>query len=476
MRLYLINPSNPLVAITNVGASRLNRFRVWKPLNLLVIAGLTPADWEITLMDENLGIPDYAAMPRPDLVGITAFTSQASRAYDVAGSFRALGVPVVMGGIHATMCREEAALHVDAIVTGEAEAVWADLLEDVKLGRLRSLYEGGHADMSEELPARHDLLYGPYAAGAIQTSRGCPLQCSFCSVTSFNGARFRQRPIDHVVEELATIREKMVLFVDDNLIGTSRAHVARAKELFRAIIRAKLDKEWIAQATVNVAEDEELLSLAAEAGCRGMFIGFESPTLAGMEQIGKKSNLCKDKDLRASVRSIQRHGILVAGSFIIGLDGDAPGIGRLIAKTAAGYGVDFLNVLFLTPLPGTLLWNRMASRRAIVLDTFPADWSYYTLTYPVARYENLTLAEAAREMLECEKTFYSLPRILARLAGSIWRRQSSLVSLAGNLSYRGNIPLDREDLARFMSLHGTRYGDATEVGRGDLVECPTPSL
>jgi hypothetical protein len=124
MKLFLINPSNPLVSILKVGESRWNRYRVWKPLSLMVLAGLTSAEWEITIVDENMDAPDYADMPRPDLVGITAFTSQANRAYEVAAHFRRQGVHVVMGGIHATMCLDEVAEHVDSVVTGEAEGVW----------------------------------------------------------------------------------------------------------------------------------------------------------------------------------------------------------------------------------------------------------------------------------------------------------------------------------------------------------------
>jgi radical SAM superfamily enzyme YgiQ (UPF0313 family) len=201
MRLYLINPSNPLVSIVNVKESRWNRYRVWKPLSLMVLAGLTPSDWEIQIIDENLGAPDYAGLPRPDLVGITAFTSQANRAYEVAAHFGRLGVPVVMGGIHATMCREEAMERVDAVVTGEAEDIWPEVLEDAQNGRLQHRYDGGLADIKDVPVARHDLLNGGYACGAIQTTRGCPLNCSFCSVTAFNGAHYRQRPIADVVQE-----------------------------------------------------------------------------------------------------------------------------------------------------------------------------------------------------------------------------------------------------------------------------------
>ena len=160
MRLYLINPSNPLVSIVNVHGSRWNRYRVWKPLSLMVLAGLTPPAWEITIVDENLGAPDYSAMPRPDLVGITAFTSQANRAYEVADDFRHQGVPVVMGGIHASMCLDEVMERVDSVVTGEAESVWAEVLEDVRHGHLKRRYDGGFADVSDLAPARHDLLPG----------------------------------------------------------------------------------------------------------------------------------------------------------------------------------------------------------------------------------------------------------------------------------------------------------------------------
>jgi radical SAM superfamily enzyme YgiQ (UPF0313 family) len=452
MRLYLINPSNPLVSIVRVKESRWNRYRVWKPLGLMVIAGLTGPEWEIRILDENLGVPDYAAMPRPDLVGITAFTSQANRAYELASYFRNLGVPVVMGGIHSTMCLDEAIEHVDSVVTGEAEGVWPQVLEDARCHSLKSRYDGGLAEMKDVPLARHDLLSGGYAFGAIQTTRGCPLNCSFCSVTAFNGAKYRQRPIADVVREFQTIREKRVLVVDDNLIGTSPGHIARAKEMFRAMAQAKLRKEWVAQATINFADDEELLALAVKAGCRGVFIGFESPTPEGLAEVGKKFNLMKGRDFRASVRRIQRHNILVVGSFIIGLDVDEPGIGKRIAEAASEYGVDNLNVLFLTPLPGTRLWDQMKSQGRVALDTFPKDWKYYTLTFPVARYKHLSLDGIIEEMVCCDRAFYSMSRIARRVWSNLWQYRKPLIALVGNLSYRSNLRLNCKayaDLKRY---------------------------
>jgi radical SAM superfamily enzyme YgiQ (UPF0313 family) len=288
------------------------------------------------------------------------------------------------------------------------------------------------------------------------------LNCSFCSVTAFNGARYRQRPIPDVVREFQLIHEKHVLVVDDNLIGTRPEHIARAKDLFRAMARADLRKEWISQATINFADDEELLALAAKAGCRGVFIGFESPTPEGLRQLGKKFNLLKGRDFRASVRRIQRHNILVVGSFIIGLDVDEPGIGQRIAEVASQYGVDNLNVLFLTPLPGTRLWDQMKSEDRIALDTFPEDWKYYTLTFPVARYEHLSLDGIIEEMISCDRKFYSMSRILRRVWSNVWQHRGPLITLVGNLSYRSNLWLSCNAYADFKRYSGNRHNSVRE--------------
>jgi radical SAM superfamily enzyme YgiQ (UPF0313 family) len=458
MHLTLINPSNPLVSMLRVKENRWNRYRVWKPLGLMALAGLTPPEWEISIVDENLGAPDYATTPRPDLVGITAFASQANRAYEVAAHFRHLGVPVAMGGIHATTCTDEVMERVDAVVTGEAEAVWPQLLEDAGRGNLKRRYDGGRAELDGVPPARHDLPPTGYYFGAIQTSRGCPLSCSFCSVTAVNGARYRQRPIADVVQEFRLIRERSVLVVDDNLIGTRPEHVARAKDLFRAMAEANLRKEWIAQVTINFADDEELMTLAVGAGCRGVFIGFESPTPEGLRELGKKFNLQGGRDFRASVRRIQKHKILVVGSFVIGLDVDGPGIGRRVAETARRYGVNNVNALFLTPLPGTRLWDQMEAEHRILLGEFPDDWVHYTLGFPVARYKHLSVDDIIDEVDTCNREFYSAPRIARRVGRDLWDRRQPLRSLVSNLASRSNARLSRSAHADFKRDQSKRFG------------------
>ena len=388
-------------AVVRVKENRWNRFRVWKPLSLMALAGLTPPEWEISIVDENLGAPDYAAMPRPDLVGITAFTSQANRAYEVAACFRRRGVPVVMGGIHATTCATKSCERVDAVVTGEAEAVWRQVLDDVRHGDLRRRYDGGRAELSEVPPARHDLLPTGYFFGAIQTTRGCPLNCSFCSVTAINGARYRQRPIADVVQEFRLIRELAVLVVDDNLIGTRPEHIARAKDLFRAMIGAHLRKHGSPRSRSTSPMTRNSCRWPPEPAAEVSSSASSPPHRTGFRNSARSSTFGEGATFRASVRRIQRHKILVVGSFVIGLDIDGPGIGRRVAETASRYGVNMLNVLFLTPLPGTRLWDQMNAEDRIILNEFPKDWAHYTLGFPVARYKHLSLDGSIDEVDTC---------------------------------------------------------------------------
>ena len=450
MHIYLINPCNPLVSTVKARENRWNKYVVWKPLGLLVLAGLTPSEWEITIIDENIAVPDYATLPQPDLVGITAFTSQANRAYEIAAGYRSRKVPVVMGGIHATMCPQEAMDRVDAVVKGEAESTWTNVLSDFQNGSLKKMYEGVRLDLAEVPSARHDLLSKGYNFGSIQTSRGCPLSCSFCSVTTFNGGRFRRRPIENVIREFRMVKEKNVLIVDDNLIGTRKEHIDYTKNLMREIISAKLNKRWIAQVTINMADDEELLRLAKKAGCTGVFIGFEAVSAEGLAEVSKKFVLRNDRDIKDSVQRIQKHGIIVLGSFILGLDIDGKGSGKQIAKTAHAYGLDVLNVMVLTPLPGTKLWKTMEAEDRIIANTFPHDWKYFTLTFPVALFKKLTWKEITAERDCSYRDFYSYPNILRRVIKTILNLGSPVLVLVSNLVFRNNtLHLDKKSYDGF---------------------------
>ena len=328
------------------------------------MAGLVPEWWEVRILDENLRVFDYRNMSPPTLVGITAFTCQASRAYEVASIFRGMRIPVIMGGIHASMCKEEAKGFVDSVVVGEAETVLAKVLEDALAKRLRDSYIGSLAKLEGNASSRHDLLHGKYFLGVLQTSRGCPFQCRFCSVTAFNGARYRRRPIPGVLDELEQIANRFVLFADDNLIGVTTEHLQYAKQLFRGMIQRRIRKRWVAQATINVAQDRSLLRLAKRSGCVGLYIGLESPDSGSLQEAWKLHNLRQVLDHYAeAVRRIHGAGIGVAGSFIVGFDGDKPGIGDRIVHTVNEARIDAAPVTTLTPLPvpgSTRSWRSRA--------------------------------------------------------------------------------------------------------------------
>lgn len=253
------------------------------------------------------------------------------------------------------------------------------------------------------------------------------------------------------------IPEKYVLIVDDNLIGIHKEQIARAKDLFRAMIQANLRKKWMAQMTINMADDDELLRLAAKAGCFGVYIGFESYTEKGLVEVRKKFNIQNNRDFKASVRRIQRHGIVVCGSFIMGLDVDERGIGQKIADTATHYGFYILNTLFLTPLPGTQLWEKMEAEGRIVVNAFPEDWKYYTLGFPVMNYKHLSWDEIRSEMNSCYRIYYTNMHILRRIFTSFWCTRkiiSMKVVLVTNISYKLKLRSELRSIPGIEPTHG----------------------
>ncbi len=257
MKLVLVNPRNRVSLYGDY---------LWQPLALAYVAAATPGHWEVELIDEQCeGALDYGAV-EADLVGLTAFTAQAPRAYRIAEQFRSRGIPVVMGGIHASLVSQEAARYADSLFIGECEAAWPRVLADVERGRLEPRYEGGANGGTLFTPDRTIFDKYRYEYVAAQTSRGCPMDCSFCSVTAFNGRLFRMRDVDEVVAEIASIRERDIIFVDDDLNGFSRRARQRCLDLFREMAAARVDKSWITQVTINFGDDDELPRLARAGG------------------------------------------------------------------------------------------------------------------------------------------------------------------------------------------------------------------
>ena len=241
---------------------RKRRKTIIPPLGLAMVAALTPPEVEVSLTDENVTVIDF--QKETDLVGITALTVTALRAYEIADKFRAKGAKVVLGGIHPSALPEEASQHADAVVIGEAEGIWPNLIEDFKANKLQRVYKQVKRPSLLNLPIpRRDLFAegAYYITNTLSTTRGCPYACSFCSVTSFFGHTYRCRPVEEVLKEIETLNQrKLIGFVDDNVVGNPKF----AKELFRALIPYKV--KWGAQASVTIARDDELLKLAAASG------------------------------------------------------------------------------------------------------------------------------------------------------------------------------------------------------------------
>lgn len=331
-KLVLVKPVNPhfrrLIRKTNGGIP---------PVALGILAALTPKDWQVTIIDENFTPFQYT---HADLVGVTAFTSTAPRAYEIAKQYREKGVTTVMGGVHAAMRPEEAQQRVDSLVIGEAEAVWPKLLADFEAGNLEKTYRGGFPEMTNMPIPRYDL-FPRGCIGAVQTSRGCPMNCKYCSVTAFNGNRYRHRPVEEVLDELEAIPKRVVFFLDDNIVGHGKENRDRAIRLFEGMIKRRLNKIWAGQASMNLSDDETVLEYAAKSGCVLVMMGVESEDPDALREIKKPTNI---KALKTSYQEVFRrihdHGIAIHGFFMYGMDVDTPESLRKRTEFIRTCGVD----------------------------------------------------------------------------------------------------------------------------------------
>ncbi|HEX6961877.1 MAG TPA: radical SAM protein [Lacipirellula sp.] len=431
-KLLLVNPVNS----AKVGFS-INLSSRFPPLGLGIVAALTPPDWEVELIDENF---DRFRYREADLVAITAFTSAANRAYEIASIYRREGVPVVMGGIHASMRPEEAAHYVDAVVTGEVESVWSRILADAVSGALQPMYYGQLLNVADCRRPRREIYSAGYQFATIQTSRGCPLDCDFCSVTAFNGRRYRRRPPDQVLDELETIEAGLLFFVDDNIIGYGAPSRDLALQIFRGIVERGINKHWFCQASVNIADDPEVLEWASRAGCRMIFLGIEAEDDAALAAVNKRLNRKRGADAYELIfRRIHQAGIAVLGAFIFGMDGDTPDKLFRRADYIIQSGVDVMQCTAMTPLPGTRLFANLRRQRRLLFENFPRDWDRYSLTEVVHQPLDLSADELSEVLRTCMKRIYAMPVLKAKANQTLretGRWDATEFAWQSNLNYR----------------------------------------
>ena len=389
-------------------------------LGLLRVAALTPPGWDVTIVDEK--VEELDLTQSPDLVGITAMTITSQRAYEIADHFRRRGIKVVIGGMHASCLPDEALAHCDSVVVGEAEQLWPAVLADFEGGELKRVYQhqSGLPSLDDLPPADWELYrkkrYLP--VHFIETTRGCPLDCEFCAVTNAFGGRYRNRPLDDVLAELHRLRpfdglltlKNCVFFVDDNIIS-NRAY---ARELLTRLGDFKI--QWFSQASMNIANDPEILALCQRSGCLGLFIGFESLSEETLRSIGHKPN--QPGHYLEAVRKIHDHGIGVDASFVFGFDTDHDGVFDSTIDFVLRAKIEVAYFSILTPYPGTRLFERLQSEGRLLT----TDWTLYDTSHVVYRPKTFTPDQLLDGYYRALKEAYAINSIFKRLWGTTARK------------------------------------------------------
>lgn len=432
-RLLLINPSNTQKGLGNIRAT------AWPPLNLPYLAAVTPHHYQIEVLDENVEPFQYR---EADIVGITAYTASVYRAYQIAQTYRKKGITTVMGGIHVSMMPQEALQFCDVVVIGEAESIWPKVLEDFESNKLQKEYQGSWVSLDSLPIPRRDILQNRYYLwGSIQTSRGCPMNCSFCSVTVFNGRRFRRRPLDSVIEELEQIPQKNIMVVDDNIIGFGKQDLEWAHVFFSRILEKGIKKNFFAQASILFGEDHELVRLAAEAGLKIVFTGIESVNRKTLRSFQKAINLERLNQNRYQelITKIRQAGIAFYGAFILGSDEDDRSVFYSTLQFIKSSKIDVLQTTKPTPLPGTQMWKIMQKEGRILNQSFPEAWDDYRLTKLVFKPANMSLDEVYEGFTYLRRIYYSFWETVKRTLSTLLTTKSVIATLIAyqfNASYR----------------------------------------
>jgi radical SAM superfamily enzyme YgiQ (UPF0313 family) len=396
----------------------------YAPLTLTTLAALVPPELgaEVTIQDE--GVQPLDLDFAPSLVGITAITGTALRAYALADRLRARGHTVVLGGVHATLLPDEAAQHADAVVTSYAEKSWPQLLRDFAAGRLQERYFAPTGKRLEGVPvARRDLLKRErYATiNSIEATRGCPHKCDFCAVPAAWSHIYAHRPIEEVIAELETFEGRHALFIDLSPVED----VAYAKALYRAMIPLRF--RWVGLATTRVAEDDELLALAARSGCKGLLIGFESVSQATLEETHKGFH--KARNYHEVVQKLHDRGIGIQGCFVFGFDNDDTSVFERTVEFVDRARIDLPRYAVMTPFPGTGLFHRLKTDGRLLHE----DWSLYDVEHVVFQPRQMSPERLQEGMEWAWKQSYTWGSMFTRVVGS---RCVLPLSISLNLGYR----------------------------------------
>ncbi|MBK5276269.1 MAG: B12-binding domain-containing radical SAM protein [Desulfuromonadales bacterium] len=375
-------------------------------LSLAAIAAVTPLEWEVALCDDSFEQVDFDT--DADLIALTAMTPQAPRAYEIAAAFKSRGKTVVMGGFHASNLPDEALTHVDAVVVGEGEVVWPRLLADFCTGSIQPVYKPDAMISMADIPfARREIFKGKdyLLTNTVQTTRGCPFDCEFCSVTAFYGRNYRKRPVEQVLAELQSLKKtnSFVFFVDDNIVADRKY----ALPLFQGM--KGMGFKWLSHAPIDFAADRELLRAAGESGCYGMFVGFESLSQETLAAMGKVTN--RAQSFMADARAFRDNGIGILGSFVLGNDGDTPEIFPKLLRFCEEARLESAIFPLLTPYPGTAVRRRLEAEGRII----SSDWRDYDMEHINFQPRGMTIQQLQEGYDWLNRSFYSFPSMYRRL-------------------------------------------------------------
>lgn len=375
-------------------------------LNLSVIAALAePYFSEIRIVEE--GFEDLNLDESADLVGITMMSCQAKRGYELADHFKKRGITTICGGSHASFMVDECLEHFDSVVVNEAEFVWPQIMSDFSAGKLKPVYHSHELIDLKNIPIPRKDLYNnrgtTLSAQVIQSSRGCPLGCSFCTVTLMYGKKLRTRPVEHIVEEINRYPSKVFFFVDDNIFF-SRRH---SYELFKALIPLKI--KWGSQGSLEmITRDEELLRLAVRSGCISLFVGIESIEQRTLNEVKKGFNAVKRYS--ENIKKIHKAGINIIGAFIFGFEHDTPETFRAVYDFAIENRLAMISTGIMTPFPGTRIYDKIRGEGKIIDD----NWDNYTGANLVWEHPQMGIKEMKMLDDEIRCRFYSIPSIIKR--------------------------------------------------------------
>ena len=402
MKLTIVHP-----CIGRIPGKEYVRSWQMEPLPAAHLAGLTPDDVEIAFWDDRM--EDIPYDEPTDLVAISVETYTARRAYEIASEFRRRGVPVVMGGFHATLMPHEVQQYAESVVVGEAEAVWQQVIDDARNHRLQPRYRAqGRPDIACVRPDRSIFEGKRYLSiGLIEAGRGCNFRCEFCAVQTVFGATQTRRSVETIVEEIRELRgrRKLFFFVDDNMV----AHPESAKRLFRALIPLKI--KWVSQATVTMAEDEEMLELMKASGCQGVLIGFESLHESNLALMNKSFNTAR-MGPREAVRRLHAKGIRLYATFVFGYDHDTLEDFERTRRFCEDEGIFMVAFNHLTPFPGTPLYARLEREGRLLYDKWWLDERYRYGQVPFRT--TLDAGLISERCVEMRKKFYGPWSILRR--------------------------------------------------------------